>query len=107
MPRIIKNTLLDYITANFKKKNSVNPERICKRNDNPIKNGSIIYICEREIRAKDNFALQFAIQKSKELNLSLNIIHPKIIYGYKPKQKFISNFENELSENLRVFITEF
>ena len=38
-------------------------------NNKLIKNGKIIYMCEREIRAKDNFALQFALQKSKELNL--------------------------------------
>ena len=48
-------------------------------------------MCEREIRAKDNFALQFAIQKSKELNLPLKIIHPKINYEYEPKQRFIDN----------------
>ena len=40
---------------------------------------------------KDNFALQFAIQKSKELNLPLKIIHPKVNYKYPQKQKFIDS----------------
>ena len=48
-------------------------------------------MCEREIRAKDNFALQFAIQKSKELPLPLKIIYPKVNYEYQPKQVFIDN----------------
>ena len=69
----------------------INPARIFEFNNKPIKNGKIIYLCEREVRAKDNFALQFALQKSKELNLPLKIIHPKINYEYKPKQVFINN----------------
>ncbi len=36
-----------------------------------------------------NFAIQFAIEKSKKLNLPLKIIHPKNNYKYAPKQKFI------------------
>ena len=39
-------------------------------------------ICEREIRAKDNFALQFALLKGKELNLPPKIIHPKSRYEH-------------------------
>ena len=89
MPRIIKNTLLNYIPQNFKIENSVNPARIFDLNNKPIQKGAIVYLCEREIRAKDNFALQFGLQKSKELNLPLKIIHPKIHYEHLPKQKFI------------------
>lgn len=89
MPRIIKNTLLKYVPHEFAKEKAVNLTRIFEINNKLIKNGDIIYLCEREIRAKDNFALQFAIQQSKELNLSLKIIHPKINYEYLPKQKFI------------------
>ncbi len=91
MPRITRNTLLNYIPDNFETEKIVNPVRIFKINNKPIKNGTIIYHCEREIRAKDNFALQFAIHKSKELNLPLKIIHPKINYGYQQKQEFIDN----------------
>ena len=89
MPRIIKNTLLNYIPTDFVIEKTINPARIFEFNNKPIKNGKIIYMCEREIRAKDNFALQLALQKSKELNLPLKIIHPKINYEYNPKQKFI------------------
>lgn len=91
MPRIIKNTLLNYIPTDFEIEQIINPARIFELNNKPIKNGQIIYLCEREIRAKDNFALQFALKKSKELNLPLKIIHPKINYEYKPKQVFINN----------------
>jgi len=91
MPKIIKNTLLNYIPADFMVEQTINPTRIFELNNKPVKNGEIIYLCEREIRAKDNFALQFAIKKSKELNLPLKIIHPKINYEYKPKQKFIDS----------------
>ena len=89
MPRIIKNTLLNYIPTGFEIERIINPARIFELNNKPVKNGKIIYLCEREIRAKDNFALQFAIQKSEELDLPLKIIHPKISYEYKPKQEFI------------------
>ena len=91
MPRIIKNTLLNYIPTDFEIEKIINPARIFEFNNKPIKNGKIIYLCEREVRAKDNFALQFALQKSKELNLPLKIIHPKINYEYNPKQKFIDS----------------
>ena len=89
MPKIIKNTLLNYIPTDFEIEQIINPARIFEFNNKPIKNGKIIYMCEREVRAKDNFALQFALQKSKELNLPLKIIHPKINYEYNLKQKFI------------------
>ena len=91
MPRIIKNTFLNYIPTDFVIEKTINPARIFEFNNKPVKNGKIIYLCEREIRAKDNFALQLALQKSKELNLPLKIFHPKINYEYNPKQKFIDN----------------
>lgn len=89
MPRIIKNTLLNYIPTDFEIEQIINPARIFEFNNKSIKNGKIIYMCEREVRAKDDFALQFALQKSKEINLPLKIIHPKINYEYNLKQKFI------------------
>ena len=91
MPRIIKNTLLNYIPTDFEIEKIINPARIFESNNKPIKNGKIIYLCEREIRAKDNFALQFALQKSNELDLPLKIIHPKVNYEYPQKQEFIDS----------------
>ena len=91
MPRIIKNTLLNYIPTDFVIEQIINPARIFEFNNKPIKKGEIIYLCEREIRDKDNFALQFTIQKSKELPLPLKIIYPKVNYEYQPKQVFIDN----------------
>lgn len=90
MTKIIKNTLLKYIPNELTKEAFVNPARIFSINNFSIKKtGSIIYLCEREIRIKDNFALQLALQKSKELNLPLQIIHPRKIYENKEKQLFI------------------
>ena len=89
MPRIVKNTLLNYCSQNFEVENFVNPVRIFDFNNKPIQKGKIVYLCEREIRIKDNFSLQFALQKSKELNLPLKIIHPKINYEHLSKEKFI------------------
>ena len=100
MPRIIKNTLLNYISQSFEIENPVNSKRIFEWNNKPITSGSIIYLCERELRAKDNFALQFAIKKSKELKLPLKIIYPKVNYEYLPKQKFI---DRQISEAKRAF----
>ena len=93
MPRIVRNTLLNYIPTDFAIEQTINPARIFELNNEPkpIRNGEIIYLCEREIRVKDNFALQFALQKSEELNLPLKIIHPKINYDYQQKQEFIDN----------------
>ena len=98
MQTITKNTLLNYISNNFITEYIINPARIYEINNKPIQNGIILYLCEREVRAKDNFALQFAFQKSKQLNLPLKIIHPRIIYDYKPKQEFIDR-QNKQAKN--------
>ena len=85
MFKISKNTLLNYISDEFEIKKEINPNRIKVVNNSKIKDGNVVYLCEREIRASNNFALQFAIQKSKELNLHLKIIHPKMKFNHKPK----------------------
>ena len=64
-------------------------------------------MCEREIRAKDNFALQFALQKSKELNLPLKIIQPKINYEHLPKEKFIIRQLIQVQQNFAAFNLDF
>ena len=64
MPRIVRNTLLKYIPTDFATEQTINSLRIFELNNKPIRNGKIIYLSEREIRVKDNFALQFALQKS-------------------------------------------
>ena len=102
MSKIIKNTLLNYVPVNFEIENNINPARVYEVNNKPIKVGTILYICERELRAKNNFALQFALQKSIELNLPLKIIHPKAYYEHKPKQKFI---DNQLKQAQGIFKT--
>ncbi|MBQ6516030.1 deoxyribodipyrimidine photolyase [bacterium] len=98
MSKIIKNTLLNYLPINYETEDFINSARIFEVNNQPVKKGIVVYLCEREIRAKDNFALQFAIQKSKELNLPLKIIYPKIIYDYQPKNKFINKQINQTQQ---------
>ena len=102
MPRIIKNTLLNYIPLNFEIEDNINPARIFEVNNKPVKSENILYLCEREIRARDNFALQFALSKSKELNLPLKIIRPKVNYEYSLKQKFI---DNQIKQVQKIFQT--
>ena len=98
MVRITKNNLLKYVPSEFSVESFVNPFRIFEFNDKEIKQGSVVYLMEREIRIKDNFALQFAIQKSKELNQPLKIICTRPIYEYEPKQGFIDNQINEVKK---------
>ncbi len=91
MQRNIRYTILKYIQADFAVEKSINPLRIYELNNNQIKDGIILYLCEREIRVKDNFALNYALQKSKELNLELKIIHPQKKYSSMLKQEFINS----------------
>lgn len=82
-------TLLNYIPDKFEAENIINAARIYDVNKRSATDGIILYLCEREIRGHDNFALQFALQKSKELALPLKIIHPKVSCEYTTKQNFI------------------
>jgi len=107
MFKFTKNTLLNYISNSFAIENIINPARIFEMNNKPIRSGSIVYLCEREIRAKDNFALQFALQKSQELRLPLKIIHPKINYQYLAKQKFIDCQIKQVQKNFRILNLDF
>lgn len=100
MPKIVKNTLLKYIPDNFEIEKSANPNRIFVLKKADIKGEHIVYLCERELRAKDNFALAFASSESKKLNLPLKIIHPKTTYVHKPKQNFI---ESQLEQTHQAF----
>lgn len=107
MVRITKNNLLKYVPLDFSVESFVNPFRIYEFNDKEIKQGSVVYLMEREIRIIDNFALQFAIQKSNELNQPLKIICARPFYEYKPKQGFIDNQINEVKKNFLKFDFDF
>lgn len=90
MVQIIKNTLLKYLPYKITTETNINPLRIFEYNNKPIlANGPIIYLIERELRAKDNFALQFAISKAKEFNTTLKIIHKKTISKTVSKRNFL------------------
>lgn len=91
MSKIIKNTILNYIPDNLPLELNINPLRIYHFNNKKIKKGYIVYLCERELRLNYNPALNFAIEVSKKLNLTIKIIHPYIKYDYYKKQEFIDN----------------
>src|SRR5574344_523122 len=99
MLKIVKNSLLNYISSTFETEKIVNSNRIFDFNNQKIRDGIIVYLIEREIRIQDNFALQFAIEKSKELNKNLKIICPKRTYDTELKNKFIENQINEAKDN--------
>lgn len=100
MNRIVRNTLLNYIPKNFEIETKVNSHRIFEYNQNPIGSGFVVYLCEREIRAKDNFALQFAMKLSKEHNLPLNVLTPFLKCEYAPKGKFL---EKQIEKAKKLF----
>ncbi len=99
MLKIVKNSLLNYISSTFETEKIVNSNRIFDFNNQKIRDGIIVYLIEREIRIQDNFALKFAIEKSKELNKNLKIICPKSTYDTELKNKFIENKINEAKDN--------
>lgn len=99
MPRIKRYTLLSYLPKHFFLEENIKKERIFDYNNKPISNGNIVYLMERELRVKDNFALNFAIQKSKELNKELKIIHLRKKYESEIKQKFYDNQILELEKS--------
>lgn len=101
MVRVVRNTLLQYIPLSFNTEDKINPNRIFSINNKEIKGDCVIYLCEREIRAKDNFALQFGLEKSSEINLPFKIVHPKISFEYQPKQKFINE---QILKSKQVFL---
>ena len=101
MPRIIKNTILNYLPDKFQIEETVNTLRINELNKNEIKSGYIVYLCEREIRCKDNFSLQFAMELSNKYSLPLKIIHPQTDYEYIKKQEFINSLIQQEKANFQ------
>ena len=53
-------SLLQHIPKNFEIETTVNPARINIANTKKQKDGYIVYICERELRYHDNFAIKYA-----------------------------------------------
>ncbi len=99
MRKIVKNTMLEYVTRNLEIETEINHHRIFEYNQKKIIKGEIIYLCEREIRLEDNFALQFAIKNAKDLNANLRVITPKIHYEHWLKSDFINNQIMQVKNN--------
>ncbi len=101
------NNILKFIPENLQIESFVNQKRISENNKQELKKGAITYITERELRAKDNFALQFAINKADINKLPIKIIHPFINYEYLPKQQFINHQLEQLQNTYKTLNLDF
>ncbi len=101
------NNILSYIPSVLSTETIVNSARIQGKNLNNKKTKLIVYITERELRAKDNFALQFAISKSHNDNIPIKIIHPYVKYDYPPKKQFLDSQLKQLSECYKLLQLDF
>lgn len=101
MVKIVKNTLLNYLPEDITIEQEVNPERIFKIHEKPLKKGYVTYLMQRDIRLCDNFALQYAMQKSYELDLPLKIflVQPDCLWGLK--KQFLESQISLVVGNLR------
>ena len=98
MQRIVKNTMLNYLPARFEVEEIPRRERIFEVNKKPVKNGSLIYFIEREMRLCDNFSLNFARQKAQELNKNLKIVHLRKKFETRLKIDFYNARLKELEQ---------
>ena len=105
MPRIKRYTLLEYIPNKFLTEKSINSARIYNFNDKKLKKGPVVYLCTREFRYNDNFALQFVFETADKLNEKVKIIFPKIDFEHKPKQLFLEkqfSYTEKILKNLNI-----
>ncbi len=89
-----KNNLLNYINSSFIFEDIPLSERISVINNKSVKKfGNIVYLMSREFRYYNNFAINYMINKAKELNLAFQVyyIYPKINQNNK-KNFFNKNF---------------
>ncbi len=89
MQRITRNTLINYLSFPLAFQDDYEQFRVFDFNNKKIKKGKIIYLCQREIRYKDNPALEFAINLKNSLNYDFKVIHLKEKFIHKQKQIFI------------------
>lgn len=68
-------------------------------NDKSIGNGDIVYLISRNLRVENNLALDFALEKAKELNKKLKIIYKRKEYESPIKKEFITQQLEEVHQN--------
>lgn len=88
MVKYLKYKLLEQIPQHPFIEDSIYSARIFEYNDNVILPGSIIYLCERELRIKYNFALLFLKYLRQIYNFPAKIITPLQYFQTKLKQSF-------------------
>ena len=99
MNKITRNTLLNHLLFPILIKDKIEKFRIFDFNNQKIKNGKIIYLCQREIRLKDNTALDFGLKLKIDLGFPFKVIHLKNKFHHKEKELFISKqIENTKKE---------
>lgn len=109
MKKYQRQTILEYIPKTFKIEKEINTARIYEYNQKKVKTKTIIYLCEREMRTKDNFALQFALNKMKKYNLDFKIVFPRFQCSNLNKQDFLNKqleFTKNSLENINITFFE-
>ena len=86
--------MLQYLRNDNLMKDSLNVLRVFHVNNLPEKGDTVVYLAENELRAEDNFALEYAVQKSEKLNLPLKTIFVKKFFDYQAKQNFYERILN-------------
>lgn len=95
--------ILQFLPKNLEIEDFPQVERIFEFNNKQIKNGEVVYLMERELRLKENFSLNFAKQKAKELKTDLIIIHPKQTYDTREKNDFLNINLRKLNKDIEIF----
>lgn len=88
-----KGNIINNLPTIFLVENQINPERVHIIKEGLSGEGAVIYFMERELRAVDNFGLNFAVEKANKLNKTLKIYHLFCRFIAPAKQEF---YENEL-----------
>lgn len=99
MEKFTKNNILSFIPEQIVTETKILPERIFEVNNYKINKGTIVYLIERELRANDNHALNFATDLAKKYDMDLILAYQKINYKSKFKNEFISKQLKIVKEN--------
>lgn len=99
-PTVKRGLMLDFIPDEIICTAQINPNRVFKLNDKPVKKGDIVYLMTRELRLEDNWALFFGQELAQKNNrkFKINVLLNEICYSKRQKE-FLLEGLNLLSEN--------
>lgn len=96
-----KGIIINYLPSIFRVESEVNPLRVNDLNNIDEQEGAVIYVMHKNLRVADNFALNFAIAKAKELNRRLKIVHYQKKIEVEGKKLFYENGLQILKEDMK------